>query len=854
MSRFFQNLTSRYNIYFNGIESYRAGLEKIREAHQDNYSGVLPVYLYADESATGRARADMDRVVKKASKVISLKSITAKPEIDKDELSEKEKEFLEQGEYNLWVDDSYLLMGKGYFYLNNLIEALTTFEYVQRKALDEDLKAEAVIWEVKLHLRQNNLLDAGKALEKLDLFPDLEGQLKAEALLVRAAWTLAQDRPAEATAPLKESLEYQRIRYNKTRHTYLLAQLYDQTGQAALASEAFREVIKMNPAYEMEFNARISLAGAYDPSLGNARELEDELMKMLKDAKNKDFEDQIYYALGELSMSQGQTEQAIQWYKQSARAAGTNPNQKGLTYLALADHYFAIPEYVLAQAYYDSALMRINEDFPGYAEFSTKGEELTNLVSHLNTLSREDSLQRIAGMSENERNQFIDKLIQSEKQKERETVQTDNQSRYNVGQFYENQRRFEQSGGGTGEWYFYNQSALAFGRTEFERKWGNRKLEDNWRRSNKNQVQFAQSPSGQQQAATDSSAGEATQEQGRDFYLRDLPLNDSLLQLSDERIVNALLGAGDMYKREFADREKAAEMYEQVLIRYPAHPLRLSALFRLYTLYQEVSDPAANTYREQIITGYPESEYALMLSDPEAWQKILEKRNEASRLYEQAYSLYKAGDYAASLNLCRETIVRFPEHELTAKFSLLAALNLAQTEGDRTAREALMELSRKYPGTEEKKMADEVIGVLNRENPELKQEQIEEEAREIYLTDTTQTHLFVLLYESTSIDLNRLVFDLINFNIDYLPMANLRTEGSLLANTYSLFTVRNFSSFAQALEYYKALKPAEVIQMEGLPAPQAFIISESNFEVFTGDQDPEKYMLFFRNRLLEPNN
>ena len=278
----------------------------------------------------------------------------------------------------------------------------------------------------------------------------------------------------------------------KYRLTYLLAQLYERTGDPEKAISLYREVVKMNPPYDVEFNARINIAGVFDVNSGNPEEIRKELEKMLKDSKNKDFQDQIYYALGNMMKKEGKDNEALEYYRKSASSSSVNQNQKGKSYLALAEHYYSIPDYMNAGKYYDSTVYFLDEKYPDYKDLKTKSQNLNLLVTHLTVIQREDSLQKVAAMSQNERDALISGIIEKIIKAESEGKTSEYADRANIGQYYENERRFQDNIAQEGKWYFYNQTALTFGRTEFRRRWGERRLEDNWRRSNKARVSVQQ--------------------------------------------------------------------------------------------------------------------------------------------------------------------------------------------------------------------------------------------------------------------------------------------------------------------------------------------------------------------------
>ena len=298
-------MTSRYNFYFNGYESFKAGLVKITNGYRDDYADMLKVFEYSDPSTASLCSSDMEKAIQKASKLITLKSITAKPEIKgKREPTQKEKKLLDMKEFNKWVDDSYLLIGKAHFYKQELKEAASVFNYCIAEANDSLIKAEATIWLARFYNETGNYSESLRILNELVITSEFTKVLKSMYYTTLADLFIKQKKYSEAIDPLSKSIELVSGKRTRYRLTYLLAQVYEQTGDATKATSYYRKVVKMNPPYDVEFNARINIAGVFDVNSGSSREIRRELERMLKDSKNTDYQDQIYYALGNISMKE----------------------------------------------------------------------------------------------------------------------------------------------------------------------------------------------------------------------------------------------------------------------------------------------------------------------------------------------------------------------------------------------------------------------------------------------------------------------------------------------------------------------------------------------------------------------
>jgi tetratricopeptide (TPR) repeat protein len=853
-SRFYQSMTARYNIYFNGNESFKAGLAKITRSYQDDYADLLKVFEYSDPSTVPLCSPDMEKAIQKASKLISLKSITAKPEVKKGhELTEEEKKFTEQKEFNKWVDDSYLLIGKARFYKHEYNEAASIFNYCITDANDPAIKAEADIWLARVYNETGNYGESLRLINGLDLTTDAARPFSSMYYTTLADLFIKQKRYPEALDPLSKSIKIVSGKRARYRLTYLLAQLYEETGDGARAMSLYRKVVKMNPPYDVEFNAEINIAGVFDVNTGNPQEIRRQLEKMLNDSKNKDYQDQIYFALGNLSMKEGKETEALGYFRKSAIAKSQNQNQKGRSYLALAAYYFKKPEYMKAGTYYDSAVYFLDQKYPDYLAIKSKSQGLNALVSQLTIIQREDSLQRVAKMPEQQRNALIATIIAKIVKDESEGKTNSNADRYNLGQYYENERRFQGNIDQEGKWYFYNQTALTFGRTEFRKRWGDRKFEDNWRRSNKTRVSNAQAsnnPNEPNQKVADTVAADHDFKKPQ-FYLKNLPLKDSLMAISNEKIATAMLNAGKAYAERIPDIPKATETFESLIQRFPSSELVPEALFTLYKINKEGNGAKSEAYRQNLLQKYPDNEFARILSDPAYYEKKIAELKMAEKTYNDAYSAYTSEKFTDAISISDDALKRFPQDQLAPKFLLLRAYSVGRTSDERTFRDQLNNLIKVWPGTAESRKAAEIVTYLNQKMPELKVEEDKKIATEIYSADTTSNHVFVLIITDPAFNMNLASFDVISYNIDNFTNKNYKTQGELVDNKFIQIIVSGFTNYTQALAYYNAFKTEKFVRNPTGAKMMTFIISDNNLKAFKTDKDPGRYQLFFKEKYLK---
>lgn len=851
ISRSYHNVTSHYNVFFNGNESFKKGIKRAETSQSDNYSKLLPLFYYSDNTISQMVTGDMDRAIKKASKVITLHSITAKPELKKGPQSPRQKEFYNKKEFNRWIDDNYLLMGKSYVYQNQLGLAGETFKYIITNFPDQPIKYSALIWLSRVYIETGEYREAEKILITLQLDEKMPRKYHKDFYTSFADLHIKEKNYIKAVEMLEKAIKLVRKKHYKIRYTYILAQLYQEAGNPAKALGAYKKVIRMNPPYEMTFNAKINMAGSFQAGSEGGREIRSLLRKMLKDEKNKDFQDQIYYALGNIALKEGNKEEAISLYKLSISKSVSNFNQKGLSYLALADYYYVIPEYALAQAYYDSTMQNIDNAHENYNQLSNKTKSLTHLVENLVIYEMEDSVQVLAKLPESERNAIIDKIIadvvalEQEEAKRKSEEMLDKQ----YGMMNQNQSAGDRLPGNTagGSWYFYNLNAKGFGQPDFRMRWGNRKLEDNWRRLNKQVVESFETA--ESQATPDSVSEKKTtvlSTRTREFYLQNIPFSDSALVSSNERLVKALFNMGEIYRIEFNDMNKAIACFEELVDKYSSHTLAFPSYYHLYEIYGILNDVAkSDFYKNLLIKKYPDHPRAKMLANPDYVKELEQEMNRVNKFYEDTYIRYKSADYAGVVNNADLALIQYKGDAIIPRFILLRALSIGQLQGQGRLKEELDTLVKAFPDHEVSTYAKELIEFIYDISPEIKTADIAAQAEEIFTFDSAESH-YLVVSAIKSVDINQINFNMINFNLDNYDNLNL---GILKAESSgrNLLVVQSFSDLEKARRYFLSVgsSRSDIVGIHKPEDVKIFLISSGNYDKLLQDNSLEKYILFY---------
>ncbi len=877
-SRTFHNLNSRYNIYFNANESVKKGLATIEERVEDDFTRILPVYKSSTPSAGEMVKSDMETAIIKSSKLIELHSITKKPK-RKRKRTQRYQEFASKEEFNKWIDESYLLMGKAYFYQHNFIAAIDNFGYVVRKYPDDEARYEAQIWLIRSFTEQERYAEASEVIQAIQNEDNFPKKLERDLAVATAHYYKKQQIYDEAIKFLDIAISKTTFKKNKARLKYIEAQLYEELGMHNEASEAYRAVTKMNPDYRMAFNAKIKSAGIFSGE-GDPAELIKELNKMLRDNKNYEFRDQIYFALGNIYFKAGNRDLAIENYALSVASSYQNQFQRALSAITVADIYFEDLEYRKAQAYYDSAMIIIDDTYPDFQTVSVKYKGLTNLVDNLVTVEREDSLQRIAQMAESEREKFITELMKAEQERQRNeenlALQQMGDGRYRSNRFRQGMGS-RQAGAG---WYFYNPQTVSYGRVSFQQTWGKRKLEDNWNRADKGIST---------EIDEENMAGDSVQQQvvireedplKKEFYTQDLPLNDSLMEISHNKIRDALYNAGKIFKTDFSNYPRSAESFENLNRRYPENIYRLSAMFELYDLYELMNDNLeSENYKNQIIAQYPESNYAQYLLNPNFFVEMEARKDSLNRLYQQTFRNYKAGGYRNVISLTGEMKAMNPDSVIMPKIDFMAAVAMGTQDGVQSLERNLNEYVATYPSEEPTPLAREILtliadsaltdyqklidmGYISEEivNEELLEENLDanDEFGGKFSYEEDLLHYFVIAYpREEKIDLNRLNFDIANYNIDHYTKIDFDIESEVFDDKLSFAVVRALENKESALIYhgaiirnagvYRELKDIDFLN---------FVISSTNYRTILNEQSLSDYLKYFvknYSRFIRPN-
>jgi len=712
-SRNYHQLTTRYNVYFNGDQALKSGIKHMENRHKEDYTHLLPVFVSNDEQTRSICSSDMDYVIEKAAKATDKHSITAKPRRRKNKDSKNYQTFRKKKEFNNQLDKCYLLLGKAYFYKKKYTMANNTFRFIQRQyAEDEALMTEVSIWLFRSLTEMGRYEEAARIMDRLD-GSTLKRKQREMVAAARTDFYVRQGMYEQAIPEAERLVRTCKSIKRKPRYNFLLSQLYVKENQDGAAKLALKKATRFNFNYEMVFNARIGMALAYQE--GDAA-VEKKLKKMLRDSRNEEFQDRIYYALANIENKRGNEEGAAGLYWKSVHASVDNDNQQALSFVKLGDYYFKNKAYVQAQSCYDSCLLVMDSRYEDYEKLKSLLTDLTELVTNLRIIQTQDSLQRIAVLPEEERNRLIDDKItaikeQENTRKEQERREQAERNFYRRNDMLSRGDAFSQGNSG-GDWYFYNPVTIALGKNDFKRKWGRRKLEDNWRRRNKASIGLADE-TGEELAEMTGGEREVKDVKSREYYLQDLPLTPEMLQASEKQIEEAYYKAGEIYLYRLNDPEKALECFDAYIQRFK-NTANLPMVYYLASTTALKAGKAAEAerYKTELTALFPESDFARGLQDPNYFRQVEDVLKVVEKKYQEAYRYYQKVYYHEAAQICDRILKAYPDNKLKANVLFLKAMCVVNTGSPQEAKNALEEVIAARPGKEILQVTSDILASL----------------------------------------------------------------------------------------------------------------------------------------------
>ncbi|WP_170132681.1 type IX secretion system periplasmic lipoprotein PorW/SprE [Pedobacter cryoconitis] len=681
-SRAMQNLTARYNYIYNANVILNNYEEESYNNYIDNYSDVLPVYTdpekFSSESVLHAPANDraLDAIVKKSRAIIADKA------------------------FSNYIDDAYLLLGKAYYLKTNYFVAEEYFDYTAKTyTKDMNVLITAQNWKARSLMQLNNMDDAAIILDTVYDNLELVKKKRSEPYATIAQSYIYQNRYTDAIPILEKAVKESQLHRNRIRWTYILAQLYERQKKYKEALALYTKVQKSNAGFELYFNAnlnRIKVTGILNGEHLNRKK---ELLALLKDDKNLDYHDQIYYQIAEDYAEENNITEAENFYRLSIKNSTRNNYQKGLSYLRMADLNFnKHKDFLKAKAYYDSTVSVLPKNYPGYAQILKKSQNLEYITDRYEVIAYQDTLQMLAKLPEAERIAKIKKLT-----KIKVVPVAANNGTFRNNLFPDAGRRNNAGAPQTSSFYFSNPAALSRGYTDFLTKWGNRKQEDNWRQSIKSSSQ-----STSESIAKVENDGYPTDKIGMEKtiadkdttgkkYMAAVPLTPEAVKTSTGKIIDAYYEIASFYQQELDDQPEAIRIYQLILSKFPDNDHLGSVYYSLYLCYQKTDPANAAKYKALVLNKFPASIYAKTILDPDYSIKQSDLEAAGIKRYNQVFELYEGKAFPSVITEVNSTIQQYPAGLINPQLSYLKAIAIGRTQKIDSLTAAFKAITIAYP-------------------------------------------------------------------------------------------------------------------------------------------------------------
>lgn len=752
LSRAYHSINTRYNIHFNANEAYKEAIEAKQKKIDENLSEMIYIYPDASDTTEIQKSEDFTTTIDKCTKAIKLHSIKTRPTRDPNKRNDAQYQaWVKQKEFNPFMDQVWILLAKSEYENGDYLRAITTFMYISKiYGSNEYIVAECNLWVARSYTEMGWMYEAGNILHKMELAGGPPEKLNGFYASVKANHLIRSEEYKAAIPYLVTAISKENNKTHKTRMKYLLGQLYTQAGDTDNAYKAYGAVKGLSTPYKYKFNAELSQIGLKQ---ANEEDAIKKLKRMAKSSKNKEYLDQIYYTEGNIYLQQSDTTHAIDSYHKAIKESTRNGYDKAMNQIALGGLYFDQRHYINAQPCYSEALLQLKKTHKDYQLVSLRSEVLDQLVVHAKVVYEQDSLQHLALLPENERIQIIEKKIADIKKAEKEAK---DKAEYDK-QVDDRNDRISDWGdlekeafsytppkqdiakpnntfgkkGNAASFYFYNEQTVAQGKVAFQKQWGNRKPEDDWRRKNKTAVGSFQNIeeivekiepsvhnddwgdiSGSPALINNDNSGNLGNEDiySVNYYMQQLPLTEEAMNESNELIENGLFNMGKIYKSKLGDLNLAIDAYATDLERFPNTPNREEIYYELFLIYMQLNNSEQMAiYRSAIIQDFPEGQYAIPLSESDYEWNFRHLAALQDSIYNETYDAYISGNTSLVRSNYKSIASKYPFGDLMPKFELLNALTYAQTRDIAGLDKNLQDLVEKHPKSEVAPLATDII-------------------------------------------------------------------------------------------------------------------------------------------------
>lgn len=878
----FHNITCHYNVWWNGNESLKAGRLKLKKQAVDDYTQIIPVENLGTDELARSLNPEFDRAIEKGVKGIQKHSI-----------------FIKGEEYVPYIKECYLLTAYASFYKHDYVSTANSCNILVSQFIGTRAGDEGAVLLARCQTMEKQYPEAEATLDQLVRNLDkgnFSRSQRDKLYMAMVEATLPQEKYKKAVEYIHLAIDATSDSYARARLYFIMAQIYRKLDKRSVAAKYYGEVLDCNPPYVMKFNAQLGEASCADLEHADITKLERKLDRMLSDKKNEEYKDQIYFAKGEMYLGVKQPEKACDNYRLSVAAATVNKAQKAQSALRMGEVlYDVFEDYDQAQRYYDTAMQNITPDYPNYSAIHRRYDMLTELVSFTRVYERCDSLKSVAAMPEGERLAMINEKIETLKKQEEEAKEKEL-----LEELLSDARA--QQNTLTGDWYFYNPQTVQKGKETFRQRWGMRPLEDLWVLSNKptmsmfsfddesddNDSDTTAVDDGladAKQAGSQRSNGNPNDPHSIAYYLKDLPTTSQQFDSIDSLTSVSLLGAGYIFYDGIHNIPRALECYHRLASDYTSHPEIVQAFYMLYRIYdRQGNTPQANYYRDMVLMGFPDCDFANLIRDNEYYKELLRRERIVDADYEELYTDFTEGRYTAAIAIADRAEENYPGNPMLNRFRYFKALALAKKglrvdavdmlrplaalpSSDtlqplaKAQLEILMDSTFNYnseeivdrrSSSEQSEYSEKAEGSESQEiNQTNSQKNTEEDAlpkeSQVYRYRENQQHFMVIVINDRTIKATELQRKIVEFNNKYYSNSGFKVNASLFTDTTQIITIHRFVNDDEAMNYWSHLQQEESPLSQYAAGDHVeFPITTQNYATFYNRKDPAAYLPFFK--------
>jgi tetratricopeptide (TPR) repeat protein len=908
-NRWWHSFNARYNTYYNGSQAFIEGNIEKENGNKDNCTELIPLYPVSNKQSRELGKGNYDRAIEKAEKAIKLHSIKKRPEWNKGRRkTQKDIEWLSRREYNPFLWHAWLLLGKAQFQQGQFEEAAATFSYMSRLYQTQPaINGIAHAWQAKSYTELDWLYDAEDIINK-QLRDSIHYRAQKDWDYTLANYNIRAGRYEEALPYLRKVVKHEKRRKQRAREWFLMGQIQAMLGQKAEAYQSFKHVIRLNPPYELEFNARIAQTEVMPAT--DVKGKISKLKRMARSDNNKDFLDQVYYAIGNVYLTQRDTLHAIEAYEEGCKKATRSGIEKGVLLLTLGNVYWEKEKYADAQRCYGEAIGLLDKDRKDYKQLDERSKVLDELAPHTSAVELQDSLQRLARMSEDQRNKIIDKIIEDLIKKEKEEERAREEAEAEKIQQQEEAKNGNRNtrptptapqpigGGKSGQWYFYNPQAVSQGKQSFQRQWGRRENQDHWQRLNKTVVDLNQENTEQPDSLenqenqdhaenvesaenmepptatvpSDSIAGSGSEAPAdssafdphkREYYLAQIPFTEEQIAESNNLIKDGLFHSGIIFKDKLDNLRLSEKALGRLTSQYADYEHNDEAWYHLFLLYSRQGRTAeADRCLAMLQSDFPESDWTILLSDPYFAENQRFGVHIEDSIYAATYEAFKVGRHEEVQANGEISEKRFPLGQHRPKFLFIEGLSLLNKGQSDACIDRLKQVVEKYPESEVSEMAGMIIrgvqqgrtlhgGKFDIDDVWSRRaiDMADDGTRNDTLTIERETNfVFLLAYQPDSVNHNQLLYEMAKYNFSNFLVRNFDINVDQDANGLVRMTISGFLNYDEARQYARQLYNNQAM-VDMLRPCRPIIISEKNLPLLGTNYSYRDYEIFFEEKL-----